>query len=37
MNFYRRFALDLLNVVGFVLEKKIKKVFNKKTLTQLTR
>jgi hypothetical protein len=37
MKFYGRFALDLPHVAGFFLDKKIKKVFSKKTLTQLTR
>jgi len=36
MKLYGWFALDLSNVVGFFSEKKIKKVFSKKILTQLT-
>ena len=37
MKLYGWFALDLPNVAGFFSEKRIKKVFSKKTLTQLTR
>jgi|GEM_PF-5445244 len=37
MKLYGWFALDLSNVAVFFSEKKIKKVFSKKTITQLTR